>query len=564
MKNWTIRQRLLAGLGAALALMLLMGGVAYTRLASVDADAVVLATDSVPGVYHSTQLRGELLKNLALTTDYVAQAGAAAQNPREAALRASAERIAEAVRAYQATVFRPQDKENFEAFKAQLAAYLQAQQRVVRLAGERKRREAVEAMHGEFDPAFEKARAAIQVVVDFNKISADESIAAIRRDVVQATQGILGSVLAVFIFMIVGALYLIKAIDQPLAKLVGLVEVMRGGDFRRRLDLLRRDEFHALAAGFNRMADELTSLVGRVQTSSARVGASVNQIGATAREQQATASEIAATTSEIGATAKEISATARELVRTMGEVSGVAEQAAALAGEGRAGLTRMGEGMQAVAAATESISARLGVLSEKAGNIGQVVSTIGKVADQTNLLSLNAAIEAEKAGEAGRGFAVVATEIRRLADQTAVATYDIEQMVKDIQSAVAAGVMGMDKFSEEVRRGMHEVDQVGGQLAQIIGQVQALAPRIEEVNDGMQAQAGGAEQISEALGQLSEAARQTVDSLRESGQVIDELRRVASELREGVSRFKVGPPEVEAPVAGDSLLAPLPEPTPGR
>ena len=135
--------------------------------------------------------------------------------------------------------------------------------------------------------------------------------------------------------------------------------------------------------------------------------------------------------------------------------------------------------MRQVMDAAGSINAKLAVLNEKAGNINQVVTTITKVADQTNLLSLNAAIEAEKAGEYGRGFAVVATEIRRLADQTAVATYDIEQMVKEIQSAVSAGVMGMDKFSEEVRRGMQEVQQVGGQLSQIIQQVQALAPRVE-------------------------------------------------------------------------------------
>ena len=134
--------------------------------------------------------------------------------------------------------------------------------------------------------------------------------------------------------------------------------------------------------------------------------------------------------------------------------------------------------------AAGSINAKLAVLNEKAGNINQVVTTITKVADQTNLLSLNAAIEAEKAGEYGRGFLVVATEIRRLADQTAVATYDIEQMVKEMQSAVSAGVMGMDKFSEEVRRGMQEVQQVGGQLSQIIQQVQALAPRFEAVNEG--------------------------------------------------------------------------------
>ena len=143
----------------------------------------------------------------------------------------------------------------------------------------------------------------------------------------------------------------------------------------------------------------------------------------------------------------------------MNEVAAVAEQSATLAGTGQAGVTRMEETMRHVMDAAGSINAKLAVLNEKAGNINQVVTTITKVADQTNLLSLNAAIEAEKAGEYGRGFAVVATEIRRLADQTAVATYDIEQMVKEIQSAVSAGVMGMDKFSEEVRRGMHEVQR---------------------------------------------------------------------------------------------------------
>ena len=195
--------------------------------------------------------------------------------------------------------------------------------------------------------------------------------------------------------------------------------------------------------------------------------------------------------------------------------------------------------MHNVMDAAGSINAKLAVLNEKAGNINQVVTTITKVADQTNLLSLNAAIEAEKAGEYGRGFSVVATEIRRLADQTAVATYDIEQMVKEIQSAVSAGVMGMDKFSEEVRRGMHEVQQVSGQLSQIIQQVQALAPRVESVNEGMQAQSSGAEQITQALTQLTEAAQQTVESLRQSSQAIDGLNQVSSALRNGVSRFKL-------------------------
>jgi methyl-accepting chemotaxis protein WspA len=227
------------------------------------------------------------------------------------------------------------------------------------------------------------------------------------------------------------------------------------------------------------------------------------------------------------------------LVKTMNEVNHVSEQTASLAGSGQASIGRMEANMRQIMEASSSISAKLAVLNEKTANINSVITTITKVADQTNLLSLNAAIEAEKAGEYGLGFAVVAMEIRRLADQTAVATYDIEKMVKEMQSAVAAGVMGMDKFSEEVRRGVEEIRQVSTQLAQIIHQVQTLTPRFHTVNEGMHAQATGAQQISETLTQLSEAAQQTAESLRQSNLSIDQLNGAARGLQTSVARFKL-------------------------
>ena len=330
-----------------------------------------------------------------------------------------------------------------------------------------------------------------------------------------------------------------RAITGPVEKVVKTLETMSGGDLTARLALERNDEFGVIESGFNGMAEELKALVAQAQRSAIQVTTSVTEIAATSKQQQATATETAATTTEIGATSREIAATSRDLVRTMTEVSSAAEQTSTLAGSGQLGLARMEETMHQVMGAAELVNAKLAILNERAGNINQVVTTIVKVADQTNLLSLNAAIEAEKAGEYGRGFAVVATEVRRLADQTAVATYDIEQMVREIQSAVSAGVMGMDKFSEEVRRGIAEVGQVGEQLSQIIHQVQALAPRVQMVNEGMQAQATGAEQINQALVQLGEATGQTVESLRQAGFAIDELNLVANGLRNGVSRFKV-------------------------
>ena len=379
--------------------------------------------------------------------------------------------------------------------------------------------------------------------------------------------------------VLVIAFFIVRDITRPLTQVVGVANQVSVGNLNvEPISSDRKDEIGALARAFDRMimalreqvllvqdiadgdltasikpqsanddmgnalvemVEHLSGLVSEVHKSGIQVNTSATQISATAREQHSTASEIAATTTQISATSKEISATSKEMVRTMNEVAEAAEQSANLAGSGQAGLTQMEETMHRVMDATGSINAKLAVLNEKAGNITQVVTTITRVADQTNLLSLNAAIEAEKAGEYGRGFSVVATEIRRLADQTAVATFDIEQMVREIQSAVSAGVMGMDKFSEEVRRGMDEVQQVGAQLSQIIVQVQQMAPRCEAANEGMRAQATGAEQITQALSQLSEAALQTVESLRQSNQAIDGLHQSANGLREGVSRFKL-------------------------
>jgi len=330
---------------------------------------------------------------------------------------------------------------------------------------------------------------------------------------------------------------LVNAINQPLGKVVEALEPMRRGDLSHRLALDRHDEFGVLAEGLNGLSEDLTTIVCQVQRATMAVTTSVAEIAATAREQQATASEIAATTTEVGATSKEISATSKELVKSMNAVSSVAERTAELAVSGQDGLGRMETTMHQIMDASGSINERLAVLSERAGSIGTVVTTIAKVADQTNLLSLNAAIEAEKAGEYGRGFSVVASEIRRLADQTAVATLDIEQMVKEMQSAVSAGVMGLDKFSEAVRRGVEVVGGVSEQLAQIIGQVQTLTPNFEAVNEGMQSQSLGAQQISDALVQLSEAAAQTVESLEQSNQAIDGLNSTVRGLQSSVSRF---------------------------
>jgi methyl-accepting chemotaxis protein WspA len=300
-----------------------------------------------------------------------------------------------------------------------------------------------------------------------------------------------------------------------------------------------QDETAQLLSAINGMTGNLNSLIGQVKQSTIQLVSTSTEIAAASRQQEAAVNEFGASTSEVVAATKEISATSQELVHTMQDVTHLAGNTASLAGSGRAGLVTMESTMRQLADATRLISNKLAVISDRTGNINSVVTTITKVADETNLLSLNAAIEAEKAGEYGLGFSVVAREIRRLADQTAVATLDIEQMVKEMRSAVSSGVMEMDKFSEEVRRSAVEVQTVSGHLATIIEQVQSLTPRFDAVTHGMQVQAEGADQISKAMVQLNESAQQTAQSLHEFNKATEQLNDAARNLRTEVSRFKV-------------------------
>jgi methyl-accepting chemotaxis protein WspA len=363
----------------------------------------------------------------------------------------------------------------------------------------------------------------------------------------------------VMIFAIILAFWLGSAIARPIGNAVSIAQLIAEGNLaearRRVTDKLEKIEAAAgrRQGGKNKSQNEtekltesvvlmtkyLASLVGQVQRSSVQMVSTATEIAAASRQQEATVTEFGASTTEIAASVKEISATSQELSKTMQDIKERASHTESLADQGHTGLVNMKNSMGQLSDATTSISTKLSAINEKAGAINNLVTTITKVADETNLLSLNASIEAEKAGEYGRGFAVVAREIRRLADQTAVSTLDIEQTVKEMQSSVSAGVMEMDKFNGEVTQWVKSVGDISNQLNQILEQIKVLTPRFESVNEGMRSQATGAQQISEAMTQLTDGARNTTESLKHFHEVTSQLKEAAHELQTEVARFKV-------------------------
>jgi len=301
------------------------------------------------------------------------------------------------------------------------------------------------------------------------------------------------------------------------------------------------DEAGQLLAGVGRMSAALRETIGRLQSAGARVTEVESDVSVALARQERIVRGFSGSVADVSGAASQISSNAELLLGATGAVTVAAREAARVADDGRHGLERMSESMRQLDEVMTAFTRKLATIRQRAGGINAVVTTIAKVADQTNLLSVNATIEAEKAGEAGRGFRIVAQEIRRLADQTALATKDIERMVRDMQSAVSSGTMEMDRFRNEVSTRIQQVTDVSRQLAGIVAPVQSVTQALDHVHDGMENQNAGARQIRDSLDRLRVGAGQSASAVEAFVTAMNQLRASVGELNDELVRLRIDP-----------------------
>ena len=321
--------------------------------------------------------------------------------------------------------------------------------------------------------------------------------------------------------------------------LLDVANQVSDGDLTANLMIEGDDTIAQLSVGVQGMIQNLNTLVDQIQVSGSEVKMSADELSSCMKDVEDTAIHQANTTNNTSVTATEISSTTAELLKTMSDVALMADNATKSAMQSHAGLLKMQAVMEQVVESSVIVSDKLGILDERSRNISAVVTTIANVTDQTNLLSLNASLEAEKAGEYGRGFSAVAAEVRRLADQTSIATLDIEQMINEMQESVSTGVEAMQNFTGQVHDSVSEVQQVSMEQLEIISLVETMGPHFELLHKSMQFQAQGAEDINVAMINLNSEAQNTVHSLSLSSTVISRLINAANELQSSASKFKL-------------------------
>jgi methyl-accepting chemotaxis protein WspA len=333
--------------------------------------------------------------------------------------------------------------------------------------------------------------------------------------------------------------WLATTLTRRIGRAVATAQRVAQGDLTGTIDVRGGDETGQLLRSLAGMTTNLEGIVSQVKRSSIELNASSRQLATAGRQQESAIASLGVSTSEAAVASRQIAATGKQLLDTMGEVAELAGDTAQLADSGRGDLVAVGETMAQLESSTAEFATRLAAIRQRAEDINVVTTTITKVADQTNLLSINAAIEAEKAGEYGQGFIVVAREIRRLADQTAVATLDIERLIEQMQQAVNAGVAEMEQFAAGVQAGVGRVAGISGQFAQVIDKVHGLSGRFELVKEGMQTQAQGAEQITSALVTLTDGSRAAAEALTEFKSAADHMEHAVDGLTATVSRFRI-------------------------
>ena len=365
-------------------------------------------------------------------------------------------------------------------------------------------------------------------------------------------QGYAASRKAMFLLLISGAVALAASficlmivlrvtVTQKLNDFVAKVtDLARGeGDLTKQIIVKTNDEFGMLADEINSLVDKIRLIISQISQTSEQVSSSAVELQSNA-EQMATGAELVAAQAETVATAgEEMSATSGDIAQNCQMASEGSQQASAAAVSGAQVVDDTIKVMNSIAERVRSSAKAVESLGSRSDQIGEIVGTIEDIADQTNLLALNAAIEAARAGEQGRGFAVVADEVRALAERTTRATREIGEMIKAIQKETKGAVIAMEEGVSEVAKGSEKAADSGRALEQILQQINDVNSQIHQVATAAEEQTATTSEISSNMQQITEVVAKTSRGAQDSATAANRLSALADDLRRIVGQFKI-------------------------
>jgi methyl-accepting chemotaxis protein len=333
---------------------------------------------------------------------------------------------------------------------------------------------------------------------------------------------------------------MLDAVILPVQDGARVLEIMATGDFSPRVTADYKGQHKMIKESINNLGDSIGDILNEVGSAVGATASASNQISSSTEEMAAGSQEQSAQTSEIASAVEQMTKTILETTHSASTASESAKNAGNIAKEGGKVVNETIEGMGKIAAVVKQSAETVQALGKSSDQIGEIVQVIDDIADQTNLLALNAAIEAARAGEQGRGFAVVADEVRKLAERTTKATKEIASMIKQIQKDTIGAVESMQRGTEEVEKGKILADKAGQSLKDIIKGADEVVGMATQVAAASEEQSSAAEQISKNIDAISSVTQESASGVQQIARASEDLNRLTINLQDLMSKFKIG------------------------
>ena len=414
------------------------------------------------------------------------------------------------------------------------------QEKVVSLATTQRKKEAQELfLVGDARTAAHEIEARIEDLVDLKRAEAEANIQAAGRTAEGQTVAVVVTlILGIALAAVLGTI-IVRYIRRTLSDLVQRAGAMSQGDLTVTVVQSSSDELGMLASAFgqmranlHRMLTDLATISSSVSSASSEISSSTEQMAAGAQEQTSQAGEVASAVEEMTKTIVENSKNAGSTAETARQAKQAAEAGGHVVKETVAGMKR-------IAGVVNKSAETVKALGNSSDQIGEIIGVIDDIADQTNLLALNAAIEAARAGEQGRGFAVVADEVRKLAERTTKATKEIAGMIKAIQTDTEGAVLSMSEGTKQVNEGIELADKAGASLEEIVGVSQKVTDMVSQIAAASEQQSSASEQISKNVEAISNVTSETAAGVQQVAHAAEDLNRLTENLQQILGRFKL-------------------------
>ncbi len=328
-------------------------------------------------------------------------------------------------------------------------------------------------------------------------------------------------------------------LKKPVTELKGVLERVAQGDLSVDIKAQSKDELGMISQSVHEAIVSIKKLIAESKTIASSLASSSEQLSATTEEISRNLKSQTERASQIASAAEEMSQTVVDIAKNASNIAEVSVTTANVAKEGRDMTMNTANEIKVIEGAINKLSEVINILGDRSRQIGEIVTVIKDIADQTNLLALNAAIEAARAGEQGRGFAVVADEVRKLAERTAKATDEIAEMIRGIQSEVDVAEGSMEDATKKVASGVELSNKSAEILGQIFSKAQELQGMIQQIASATEEMSSVTDHITQDIGSIAEGSKEISLAVDQSAQTASDIARLGSELNTAIGRFKV-------------------------